>query len=174
MISGYREISNPDTIVLDLDETVCKAYVYSSDKLADLQAKVVDTNPMVFDVHFQDLTKVKFIICPRPGYRKFINNCYKNFKTVCVWTASAREYAHEVVNILFPVTPEIFYTRDDSINVRGSIHKDFHNLKRKLGNAHITMIDDKLENCISADKYLHIRRYSPYARDTELHKFFDA
>ena len=96
--SGKDNSQDKTAIVLDLDETVIKSYPYT-DEIYN-QIKDMDLDFRIIDVVVMNDNSVdynRFITVARPGLKRFLMYCEKKFDYVCVWTASVREYAEEII-----------------------------------------------------------------------------
>ena len=145
-------------LILDIDETL----IYSSEKQLD---------------RLPDFELDKYFVYKRPGVEEFISTC-NNWFSLAVWTASSSDYAHEVINNLFPdsLQLEFIFTRERCLFKRNldldiiETFKPLKKVKRKgfsLNN--VLIVDDIAETFkYNYGNAILVKKYQGEATDIEL------
>lgn len=102
----------PSTIIFDLDETLVRA-VSTNTEIPE----AIDDNPLhvanrCFKLNLK--SDVSYIIIKRPFISETIDNAFKLFDYVVVWSAGQDDYVNDVCDAIFTKQkPHIVYSRKD-------------------------------------------------------------
>lgn len=152
-------------VVLDLDQTL----IYSETQELKKQPDFIFS-----------LDKEKFFVYKRPGLDEFIDNLFKQCKSVSIWTAATRSYCNKIVkNVFTPAQKKklkFIWTRPQTSTLNGhsylkNMTKVFNKYKTMNSNNTI-LLDDNPDHFIASPKSLHyIKPWTPQKpRDKELSK----
>ena len=127
-------------LVLDLDATLVDSYIDEGAKeLYDLiqrYAKVHNPDFMKRVVKFRIPGVIDFgFTILRPYTMEFLNFASRFFRKISVWTAGTKDYAEEMVRILFQpplMIPEIVFSRDDCLSTKIKVPKKASTLLNNL------------------------------------------
>ncbi|OMJ90753.1 hypothetical protein SteCoe_6830 [Stentor coeruleus] len=131
VLPAVTRSSHKRTLVLDLDETL----VHSTQQLIENPDNIVTLS----NGNNTRTLYVKY----RPGLMEFLRKVLKFFEVV-VYTASAKEYAEQVINKLDPQRKMLKYRlyRDDCMQIGGHFVKDLSRLGRDL--SQVIILDNSI------------------------------
>ena len=145
-------------LILDIDETL----IYSSNKQLD---------------RLPDFKLDEYFVYIRPGVNEFILTCSK-LLDLAVWTSSTSDYAHEIINNIFPnhLQLEFLFARERCLFKRNpdlDVIETFKPLKkvRRKGFSldSVLIIDDTAETFkYNYGNAILVKKYQGEANDVEL------
>lgn len=158
---GFDKGKFKKTLILDLDETL----VYSS--LTPFAVKKCDFS-IKFSVGSNNLIYESYVL-KRPGLDDFLNYVKEKFE-VAIFTASMKEYADAVINVIAPWIPvsHRFY-RHHCSQINGIFIKDLSKFNRPI-NSIILVDDSNVALMINRSNVITISSWFGEANDRELER----
>ena len=166
-------------LVLDIDETLVHTIWCESPSHVKKYTNMCNKYPSRIFRPFHD---GNYFVIKRPGLDMFLQNVYKIFDYVAVWSAGTYDYVHTLCDYIFKHFPDpaFILTRNDcSINKNHKYYKDLDwirvNVEWLPENIYLLLLDDLNDN-INANKYnsYKIKKFEGKTikkKDSELSKF---
>ena len=127
-------------VVLDIDETLIHTKYTSNKSDKGLKKKS--------DIFFK-INGLYYYILVRPNAVSFLNDIFKKFDHVCIWTAAEKLYAKKIISSLFTLEQEAslleFWSRKNCVIKDGNYTKPLNKLFEKhkfLNNKNTVIIDN--------------------------------
>lgn len=99
-------------VVIDLDSSIIHTFGNADNyKFVDFEANTRYKHK-IFSIRADSVMRWGTI---RPGTKEFLNSCYANFDCVVVWSAGTYDYVYKIVEDVFPVRPDVIWTRQDCV-----------------------------------------------------------
>lgn len=141
-------------IVLDLDETLVRVSTTSTRDAMSVKDLNVKSKKTKASNYFQfTINGVTYYGCKRPHLDLFLENIFKKFQTVNIWTAATRPYAVHVLQAIMKPSQlkkltYVFCREDLEVNSDGNITKPLAKMFQGIGGPPLDpnntiMIDDR-------------------------------